>query len=84
MRSRISPHDQAKLGAAAGGILLLWVAGAALLILVPLGIASLIGGGTLLGSGLIVAGVAIFGFVLVRHLRIVHRSQSVEDFFPDR
>lgn len=84
MPPKISPHDQAKLGAAAGGILLLWVGVAGLLILIPLGVVFLTSGKTIAGATLIGIGVLLFIFVLARHFRIVRRNNSEESFFPDK
>ena len=84
MPPKISPHDQARLGAAAGGVLLLWVGGSALLILVPLGVVFLSSGSTIAGAILLALGVGLFGLVLARHFRIVRRNDSDESFFPDK
>ena len=84
MPPKISAHDQARLGAATGGILLLWIAGGAVLIMVPLGIAFLTTGQPMTGGAIVATGVAIFLVVFIRHFRIIRRSRTVEDFFPDR
>ena len=64
--------------------MLLWMAGGALLIMVPLGIAFLTTGQPIAGSAIAATGLAIFLFVFIRHYRIIRRSRSTEDFFPDR
>ena len=83
MRSRMSPHDQAKLGAATGGVLMLWVGFGAAMILIPLGIALVVKAAMIAGVSLIATGVLLLGFVVLRHVMILRHDNSEETFFPD-